>query len=749
MSLVSFQPAATYAEALDRAAELWGIEPQYWDVWGNRHITPAEVRKEILESLGVGTGSKEALDEAVEESYWREWSRLAPLTLVVSQDTQPREFSLRVPLKLARRSLRVQFHWEGGGSERYEFSIEELRDSGRAELRGLHYLQKQAPLPPELPLGYHEVEVSVQAGARNLRRGRMRLIVCPDRTYLPPALSGGGRLAGVAISLYGVRSSRNWGAGDFTDLEGIIDWAREIGASFIALNPLHAIHNHQPYNTSPYLPNSIFYKNLLYLDVERVEDFGNSRRALEIFSRPETQAELEALRSCQYVDYERVHEMKLRFLKLSFLAFLEEFGRDSPRAGRFRGFVRSEGELLDRFATYCALDEWIHRRRPDLWIWPDWPEKFRDPASKAARLFAKKHRRSVLFYKYVQWQVDLQLAGAQQHARQKGLSIGLNHDLALATDRCGSDLWACRAFYVSGCRVGSPPDSFSPNGQDWAFPPPNCQRHRETGYRLFTESIRKNSRHGGALRIDHVMRFFRLFWIPDGMEPAQGAYVRDFHEDLLRILALESVRAKVVVVGEDLGTVPSSVREALQRFGILSHRVFYFEKDWKGDSRPPEEYPEQALVSATTHDLPTLAGFWTCRDIEARNRAGLLAGEAGCQAQLVERAGEKQKILDALFRAGLLPDGFPRSAAAVPQMTGELHRAIIGLLASTPSRLLLLNQEDLTGETEQQNLPGSTWQYPNWRRKMKLSLDELRSDKAARDLTAMLRQCLEKSGRIK
>ena len=232
-----------------------------------------------------------------------------------------------------------------------------------------------------------------------------------------------------------------------------------------------------------------------------------------------------------------------------------------------------------------------------------------------------------MFYQYLQWQIDLQLAEAQQHARDRQLSIGLYHDLALATDRFGSDLWAHRPFFVAGCRVGSPPDDFSPKGQDWAFPPPNSERHREDGYRLFAESIRKNCRHGGALRIDHVMRLFRLYWIPDERGRDRGRVRARAQRGLRPILALESVRNQVVVVGEDLGTVEPAIRETLARFGILSYRLFYFEKNERGEFRRSEEYPRQALVSSTTHDLPTLAGFWIGADIEARRAAGVIDEE--------------------------------------------------------------------------------------------------------------------------
>jgi 4-alpha-glucanotransferase len=245
-----------------------------------------------------------------------------------------------------------------------------------------------------------------------------------------------------------------------------------------------------------------------------------------------------------------------------------------------------------------------------------------------------------------------------------------------------------------------------------------------------------------------VMRFFRLYWIPDGVEAASGAYVRDEWEDLLRILALESLRHQAIVVGEDLGTVEPRVREALAKFGILSYRLFYFERNPAGDFRAARDYPAQALVSSTTHDLPTLAGFWRSEDIEARHHAGISDDET-YRSQLIRRAEDKQKMLDLLFAEGLLPNWRPCAASAIPELTGELHNAVVGFLASTPSMLMVLNQEDLTKETAQQNLPGTTWQYPNWRRKMRFTLEELYDRKEARDFVNMFHDWLRRSGRTK
>ena len=326
------------------------------------------------------------------------------------------------------------------------------------------------------------------------------------------------------------------------------------------------------------------------------------------------------------------------------------------------------------------------------------------------------------------------------------METGLFHDLPLATDRCGFDLWANPEFFVRGCRVGAPPDDFSPKGQDWSFPPPNTEAHRADGYRLFAESIRRSARHGGALRIDHVMRLFRLYWIPDGFDATNGIYVRDYHQDLLRVLTLESHRQRVLIVGEDLGTVEPHMREALARFGILSYRLFYFERNEQGRFQPPGHYPVQALVSATTHDLPTLAGFWIGRDIEARESAGLVSPETA-RSMREQRQAEKQRMLDVLWETGFLPPNYPHAASDLPDLTGELHNAIMGFLAFTPSLLVTVNQEDLTKEIDQQNLPGSTWQYPNWRRKMKFSVEDLTGSQEVEDFAAMFRNWLAMTGR--
>src|SRR5579871_376600 len=740
-------PAESFEQLLDRAASEMGIEPGYWDIWGKHHTISTAGKQAILQAMGVPCGSAAELEEALARRARRSWERWLP-PCIVAGESGPHSFPLNVPAESLGEAAVLTLRREDGSSASVNLNLWDLPQAASVETDGRTIVLKQVPVPEQLPLGYHEISLRIGSHTAGTR-----YIVTPERAWSHPHLGRGGRVAGLALSLYGLRSGRNWGCGDFTDLLAVIDWASmELEVSFIALNPLHAIHNRRPFNTSPYLPNCIFYQNFLYLDVEAIEDFPRCRRARELRQTSDICVELEALRAAEFVEYERVSALKLRFLKLLFVEFRQECGRarrngtECAREKEFRAFQEREGALLGDFATYCALDEYLRKRNPDVWVWPQWPAEYQDPNSTAVQQFRKKHFRSVLFYQYLQWQIDRQLRRAQERALGRGLPIGLYHDLALATDQFGSDLWAHRPFYITGCRVGAPPDDFSPAGQDWGFPPPRSEQHRENGYQLFVESIRKNCRHGGALRIDHVMRLFRLYWIPDEASAAEGAYVREQSDDYLRLLALESVRNRVVVIGEDLGTVEPEVRETLARRGILSYRLFYFEQNKRGEFLSAEEYPEKALVTSTTHDLPTVAGFWVGADIESRRQAGVLDG-CGYSAQLAARQIEKQKILDLLFREGLLAGHLPRSADAYPELTGDLHYALVGFLARTPSQLMAINQEDLTKEIAQQNLPGTTWQYPNWGRKMKFTMEQLRDDPAVRAFTAMIRNWIVNSGR--
>ncbi len=750
---MEFVPAQSYEESLDKAAETWGIEREFYDIFGRKHAATPAIQAKILTALGLPAGSFDALEEERRRQFERVAGSLIPSVSVVQESDK--FLVLNVPHR-QETPVRVRVKLEDGGEQSQTFPPDELQPireyiltsetpnaqaSSPGDAQNIRrWCSYRLPLPGGVGLGYHGV--SVEAGTAGFAEAQ--LIVTPGQAYLPERLAAGGKTAGVAITLYGLRSNRNWGCGDFTDLAGVVDWAAlDLDVSSIGLNPLCALYNRFPYNQSPYLPLSIYYKNLLYIDVERVQEFQGSTFAQRLRKGERVEAEIRALRESEFVEYERVDLLKKRFLKILYLQFAR--AADPERKKLFDEYCEREADLLSKFALYCALDEVLHKQDRSRWTWRDWPVEFHDPASAACQDFARVHWRLIRYYKYIQFVLEEQLSEVHLFAKKR-LGVGLYHDLPLATDSFGSDVWAHPEFYVHGCRVGSPPDGFSPNGQDWAFPPPDRRAHKANGYRLFRQTISKIVQFGGALRIDHVMRLFRLYWIPDGVQAADGAYVRDDFEDLLRVLSLESVRHENIVVGEDLGTVTDEIRGGLARFRVLSYRLLYFEKRADGGFKHSSEFPVNALVASTTHDLPTIAGFWTFRDIEARRAAGL-ADEAGYQRQMEDRKLEKQRMLDELHGENLLPDDYGRDASSIPELDGILHNAIIGYLAQTPSILLLINQEDLTKETEQQNLPGSTDRYPNWRRKMKWTVEELRTLESARQYSEMFRNQLARTGR--
>jgi 4-alpha-glucanotransferase len=407
----------------------------------------------------------------------------------------------------------------------------------------------------------------------------------------------------------------------------------------------------------------------------------------------------------------------------------------TPRGRAFRAFCSAIGQELWRHAIFEALSE--HQQRAGAGTdWRLWPERLRKPDDPEVAAFAREHAERVEFFQYLQWVADLQLAEAAYRARAAGMPIGLYRDLAVATDPGGAAAWAGQGCILDAVSVGAPPDLFNLNGQSWGIAPFSPIGLVEAAYAPFIANLRANMRHAGAVRIDHVMGLMHLYCIPPGGGP--GAYVSYPFEDLLRIVALESRRHGCIVIGEDLGTVPDEFRPAMQAAGILSYRLFYFERDGNGRFLPPDGYPVEALVAATTHDLPTLAGFWIGRDQLWRARLRLYPDEAALRDDRQQRARDREELVAALRRQQLLP-GMNKADEASCDALRELTLAVHCYLASTPGRILMLQLEDVLGEIEQPNLPGTIDEHPNWRRRARLTVEEIVAEPAAQALVAALR----------
>jgi 4-alpha-glucanotransferase len=551
-------------------------------------------------------------------------------------------------------------------------------------------------------------------------RGSLQLIVTPARCHGPAPRS---RLWGLTGQLYGLRSLRNWGMGDFTDLADLTERSAALGASAAGVNPLHALFPADANHVSPYSPSSRLFLNVFYLDPEAVPDLAESSEARALLGDGGFQRELANARAAELVDYQTVWRLKLAVLELLFVSFQRRhLAASTERALAFRAFHMEMGQALEQHALFEALHEHA-LATGGAWSWQDWPAALQRPDTPEVAAFAREHRARVDFFTYLQWLADQQLAAVQRRARAAGMPIGLYQDIAVGVSPASAMAWANPGVTLSGVSAGAPPDWFNLHGQNWGLAPLSPVGLREDAYAVFRATLRHNMRHAGAVRLDHVMGLQRLFWIPAGASPADGAYVRYPFADLARIIALESERHRCVVIGEDLGTVPRGFRPAMRRAGMMSCRVLYFERAQDGAFAPPEAYPRQALVSVSTHDLPTLRGFWTARDVRWRELLGRFPDQAALLNARAERARDRVLLLHALHGVGLLPAGIDPERPP-DDLSDELAVAVHRYLAATPGDLVMVQLEDAFGEEEQPNLPG-TVEHANWRRRLGRSLEEL------------------------
>jgi len=545
---------------------------------------------------------------------------------------------------------------------------------------------------------------------------------------------GSRRVFGLIANLYTLRSGRNWGAGDFTDLRALIRWAAASGAAFVGINPLHALRN-RGWDISPYGPVSRLYRNPLYLDVTAAAEFRASAHARAPAVSEVLRAEIDRARKADRVDYEQVTGMQRPLLRRCFEGFRDRhLGRPTARGRAFEAFARSQGDALEDFATWSALEDRFLGPNPDGRGWRAWPEAYRDPRSAAVARFREEQRDAVDFHRYVQFEIDVQLGAAAKAARAARVPLGIYTDLAIGSAPDGADTWAFPGLFLDGATLGAPPDDYAPEGQNWGLPPLDPVRLRASGYAYFARMVRAGMRHAGALRIDHVMGLARQFWIPAGASAAEGAYLRFPSEDLFGIVALESARARAIVIGEDLGTVPRGLPALLARHGVLSSRVFYFQHARLSPRRasrrpprtvrflPPGQYPIRALVTANTHDHAPLDGYFEGRDLILRRSVGAIGSDAELSGALARRARERAGALRRLRAQRLLPADAP---ARGPAFRGAVH----AFLCRTPAPLVGVSLDDLAGEEDPVNLPGVTLdRYPSWSRRMRLPIEDLERD---------------------
>jgi 4-alpha-glucanotransferase len=535
----------------------------------------------------------------------------------------------------------------------------------------------------EFPHGYHELQ-------RQHSGTSTRLIVTPGSCYRKDDLKSWG----WAVQLYAARSARSWGIGDFGDLRTLSDWSASRGSQMVLVNPLHApspVISQQP---SPYFPASRVYRNPLFLNIHDIPGSTDISDEVAVLAGRGT-----ALNKDRRIDRDEVFRLKYAALELLWARWLDRRGSNGE-AAEFVAYQQAEGTQLQDFATYCTYVE----QRPSSWF--DWPQELQRPNNQAVQIFRKENNQRVEFHMWVQWQIDRQLASSTG-------ALDLMTDLAIGVDRGGADAWMWQDSFALDMSVGAPPDAFNTKGQDWGLPPFDPWKLQNQAYEPFIRTVRAAFRHAGALRIDHVMGLFRLYWIPVGGTPADGCYVYTPFKDLLGIVALESARARSYVVGEDLGTIEPYVREELNEAKILSYKLSQFEPG------PSSEFSVNALAAFTTHDLPTVPGIWTGSDLEAQRSIGVSPNEDGMRALRIDLA---------------LKAGFESiSQLAEPSLptdptVDELVHGIYVELATAPCALLTATLDDALGVEERPNMPGTIDEWPNWRIALPVDLDTALGD---------------------
>ncbi|MEA2837048.1 MAG: 4-alpha-glucanotransferase [Bradyrhizobium sp.] len=638
-------------DIFSKAAEL-GIQTEFVDGQGHRHVTDAAALEIILNALPVRAPHR-FLDRPVVLQ-----SGLPARTELREAVTLPVEWKVVADLKVIAQ--------------------------GRTGDRSLTW-------PADLPIGSYRLHLT----DASLLSEEVPFIVAPPKAF------GGDfdRSWLLAVQLYGVRSSRNWGMGDFTDLEGLIELAAGLGAGGVGLNPLHALFDDRPADCSPYSPNSRLFLNALYIDVEKLPEF-SQRDFVE--SDPISRS-----RQSEIVDYAAVAGLKWRALRLAFAAFKSD--PSSERRAAFAKFRAERGSLLSRFACFEVLR---HKFKLPWWEWPQ-PWQHPDDA-QCAKLRAGPDAAEIEFVEFSQWIADQQLQSCRDLATRRGMKVGLYLDVAVGVQSDGFDAWNEQVAISRHLAVGAPPDALNTAGQNWGLAGFNAAGLEVQSFEPFRDMLAASMRHAGAIRLDHVLGLKRLYLVPHGFAANNGVYVQMPFEALLAITAQESAAHRCVVIGEDLGTVPEGFREQMADWGIWSYLVMMFERDDRGSFRGVDHYASNALVTFNTHDLSTYAGWRCFSDLALKRSLGIDPGESD----------------DARWHAlAMLTDVLRHHAID----SDDLY-AVVKFLARTRSRLLAISLEDLLGVIDQPNIPGTIDEHPNWRRRLPVAIDEMA---AAIDLAAL------------
>ena len=726
---------------LEQLVEYRGIESHYNDAWGRPRNIATATKTKLLSAMGYQVDEPNLLLNQVQENSNNAWlSVLNPVQVLrVAENLQ---IVVRLPIELVTDEYIAHINTELGEIIEHRFVPIDCQLVNVAHIEDMEFQEYLIDIPITLPLGYHSLSLVIDDD----ELGSMRLIIAPSSCYKPKALLQGQKVWGISVQLYCLRSDNNWGVGDFSDLSFLVEKLAKQGAQFVGLNPIHALYPANPSACSPYGPSSRRWLNFIYIDVTALDGYQQASTQA-VVNDIDFQQKLQKARSTDLVDYELVTELKLNALEKVFAHQNSQYLSKNTKLNKiFKAFVVEGGESLKTLAVYDALQESLVAQQKPSSGWPVFPKELSDFYNPAVKTFSKKNAKRVKFFLWLQWQAALQLEQANQVAEQNNMSIGLYRDLAVGVSEGSAEIWGNKELYCTKASIGAPPDILGPLGQNWGLPPMDPEKLYEQQYQPIIELFDANMRATGALRIDHVMALLRLWWVAKGDDAKEGGYVYYPVDDLLAILALESHRHQSLVIGEDLGTVPDEIRTKLAENGVYSYRVFFFEQADDGGFFSPAHYPEQSMSTLTTHDMPTLTGYWHCDDLALGKKLGLYPTDEILSTLYTSRHENKQSILDTLHGHHSVNDEVGRNGHNVA-MSKALNFGMQLHMAAGSSALLSLQLEDWLEMDKPVNIPGTFNEYPNWRRKLSRNLQDIFNDSSLNNLAANLTEARQHSSK--
>ena len=726
---------------LEQLVEYRGIESHYNDAWGRPTNIATATKTKLLSAMGYQVDEPNSLLKQVQENSHNAWlSVLNPVQVLrVAENLQ---IVVRLPIELVTDEYIAHINTELGEIIEHRFVPIDCQLVNVAHIEDMEFQEYLIDIPITLPLGYHSLSLVIDDD----ELGSMRLIIAPSSCYKPEALLQGQKVWGISVQLYCLRSDNNWGVGDFSDLSFLVEKLAKQGAQFVGLNPIHALYPANPNACSPYGPSSRRWLNFIYIDVTALDGYQQASTQA-VVNDIDFQQKLQKARSTDLVDYELVTELKLNALEKVFAHQNSQYLSKNTKLNKiFKAFVVEGGESLKTLAIYDALQESLVAQQKPSSGWPVFPKELSDFYNPAVKTFSKKNAKRVKFFLWLQWQAALQLEQANQVAEQNKMSIGLYRDLAVGVSEGSAEIWGNKELYCTKASIGAPSDILGPLGQNWGLPPMDPEKLYEQQYQPIIELFDANMRATGALRIDHVMALLRLWWVAKGDDAKEGGYVYYPVDDLLAILALESHRHQSLVIGEDLGTVPDEIRTKLAENGVYSYRVFFFEQADDGGFFSPAHYPEQSMSTLTTHDMPTLTGYWHCDDLALGKKLGLYPTDEILSTLYTSRHENKQSILDTLHGHHSVNDEVGRNGHNVA-MSKALNFGMQLHMAAGSSALLSLQLEDWLEMDKPVNIPGTFNEYPNWRRKLSRNLQDIFNDSSLNNLAANLTEARQHSSK--